>query len=878
MKLISTFMLFLLMQTVVFSADETAQLPVVRDNSIVIYPDEENINAGKQEQIRIKGNQHLVAMAFDTSAIKGKQVKFATLVCYQGDKKIDHVAISTIQADWDEYKSNALTSGMQDEEGWGVPETRFPAVTGGNSNSLVCTSYSEIKDGTYRWQVDPDIIHACATGTAYGITIHESSADYSRNPTIWSREAKKKAPYLLVTFCDDKTAPRKTDILKVAGNGDPDSLRVIVKAPSVGFAYDVKVNGKNLPRWNIPFVKPNNPQAIPIRDMGLKGGETIEISVATIGRSGEILPPATIKATVPKSEKIAVPKIAKLIAGSPAPAGILGIIPLEDKYDASGKPVGELPDDYLTRNEVFDGAEISLRAAKGEVVGFQVLVRGQGKMSVKCDIPGIRTDMFEAIYVDTPKGRIPDPLVPLRELDLPADRATPVCIDAYVPFEFQKDDVKGALTLSNGTSIPINLKIRSFAIPKEASFICEMNSYGLPDSVKSFYRLQEIAYDHRTHCNILAYSHGTAAPKARKCNMDMLLSSGRRMNENLYNDIKPGAKQGWWTDFADVFGPYLSGLYFKNGHRGPLPAPGFYLTFHESWPLNVREYFNGNPDAYEAFKKSPVYAKTFTDIMRDFILLAKNEGWSRSRPQVYLNNKGKLDDPKLSPWTLDEPSSYWDYRALAYYADLTRQAKGNDCPVPLSYRIDISRPEFDRGELAGKANLWVVSMDSFKKYGRQLRDRTELTGEEMWTYGGSNNVEDSNLSIMAWALESYVGGARGIVPWQTISRGKDALSKGDPLAIFILVEDSGKDPVVRHSMRLKTYRRVQQDIEYLELLRKQLNLTPLQLASFVKSNVMLEGNVVKKSDDDAGIAKFEHITPENFRRLREAAAELIQGR
>ncbi len=32
------------------------------------------------------------------------------------------------------------------------------------------------------------MVHALATGVAYGLAIHEYDADYSRNPTIFSRE------------------------------------------------------------------------------------------------------------------------------------------------------------------------------------------------------------------------------------------------------------------------------------------------------------------------------------------------------------------------------------------------------------------------------------------------------------------------------------------------------------------------------------------------------------------------------------------------------------------------------------------------------------------------------------------------------------------
>jgi hypothetical protein len=44
-----------------------------------------------------------------------------------------------------------------------------------------------------------------------------------------------------------------------------------------------------------------------------------------------------------------------------------------------------------------------------------------------------------------------------------------------------------------------------------------------------------VACDHRVHSNILHYSHNTAAPGARKSNLDMRLLSGRRMDNQKYD-------------------------------------------------------------------------------------------------------------------------------------------------------------------------------------------------------------------------------------------------------------------------------------------------------------------------------------------------------
>ncbi|GAF85958.1 unnamed protein product, partial [marine sediment metagenome] len=134
------------------------RIEVTRDNSIVLYRGEYHLNAGRKTRIRIKGNQHLVAMAFDMRPLAGKLIESATLVCHRAAHDIDQVAVSTIQADWDEQKSNALTSGLQGAEGWGVPGARFPTVTGGNSFSLVCHAKSAVRNGAYHWNIAPDLV------------------------------------------------------------------------------------------------------------------------------------------------------------------------------------------------------------------------------------------------------------------------------------------------------------------------------------------------------------------------------------------------------------------------------------------------------------------------------------------------------------------------------------------------------------------------------------------------------------------------------------------------------------------------------------------------------------------------------------------------
>jgi hypothetical protein len=405
-----------------------------------------------------------------------------------------------------------------------------------------------------------------------------------------------------------------------------------------------------------------------------------------------------------------------------------------------------------------------------------------------------------------------------------------------------------------------------------------MNSYGLPDKVDDYYALQQIAYDHRVHCNIMHYSHNTAAPGTRKSNLDMRLRSGRRMDNKKYDNIQPGDTSAYWDDFAEAFGPYLDGSFFQNGHRGPIPAPGFYLTFHESWPLNCRAFFNGNPDAYMAFNEHPAYGETYVNILRDFARVADARGWNETGFQVYFNNKGSLAEKSKAPWILDEPSSFWDYRALQFYGELTDQGHKETQNVKIQYRVDISRPEYCRGQLDGRNDLWVVATSAFQNYRRLITDQIERDQLRVWIYGTSNHVHETNRNVQAWAVDSWQHGAEGIVPWQTVNKSGSALTEADQLGLFIFDTDSSENTTIRHSMRLKAYRDAQQLIEYLNLLKAHKNWTTRQMQDFVRHYVQVDASVTKTNEEDAGTTSFDQLSATGLEALRAAAIELLLHR
>lgn len=856
------------------------QIPVTQDNSIVLLDGEWTENAGRKGQLRIKGNQHIVAMSFDTSAIAGKRVKRATLVCVQSQQTISGVSLSTIAAPWDESKSNGLTAGIAGTDGCGYAGARFAAVTGGSAFTLVHNVPSELRDGVYHWNVPADMVHALAIGVAHGLSIHEHDADYSRNPTIFAREQSGKQPQLLVEL-DDEPDPAPlppTELTLTAIDGA--AARLTLKAPAEGFAYDVTIDGTRLGRHNIPLVAAGTAQSLPIRDLpsSVTREGTHEVQVVTLSRTGRRSAPASARAVLFQSTPISKPGI-ELPAASISPVANLAAIPVTDKYDQAGRPVGDLPADYRTRNLLFDGQQVRLFGAAGEVIGFQMLLRGRGEVSVtaQLDGPATRVDLHQAHYVPANGRMVPDPLLPLpAKIALRSDSDQAVFADIYLPFDSQPGERRGSITISDGRVLPLRITVLPFSLPKRATFLCEMNGYGLPDHVNDYYALQRVAYDHRVHANILHYSHNTAAPGSRKSNLDMRLRSGRRMDNKRYDSIQPGAGGAFWDDFTEAFGPCLDGSLFKDGHRGPIPVPGFYLTFHESWPLNCRAYFNGNPDAYRAFSDKQVYAETYVNVLKDFARLAQSKGWNETAFQVYFNNKGSLQEQSKAPWILDEPSAYWDYRALRYYGELTDRGRGGALNVHIDYRIDISRPEFCRGQLDRRPDLWVVSSLAFQHYRRLVTDRMERDGLKVWVYGSSNPVHETNRNIQAWALDAWRDGATGLVPWQTVDKSGTALNQADQLGLFIFDRNPTGQIVIRHSARLKAYREAQQLIEYLNLLKARRGWSQDQMRRFLAQYIQLDAQVHKVDDADAGTTVYGQLSAIGVESLKRAAGELLR--
>jgi hypothetical protein len=359
--------------------------------------------------------------------------------------------------------------------------------------------------------------------------------------------------------------------------------------------------------------------------------------------------------------------------------------------------------------------------------------------------------------------------------------------------------------------------------------------------------------------------------------------------------IAAGGAPGWdgkaldWKAWDERFVPLLEGSAFADLPRKGVPVECFYLPLHENWPSPMEGNYNGDYWADRAFPES--YRKAFVSASRQFAEHFRERGWDRTLFHGFLNNKNNFKERGWSrgssPWLLDEPASFQDYWALRYFGraflEGVEQARDARQPSPegfprMVFRADISRPQWRRDALDGVIGYHVVG-SALRAYPRLVLDRKRRFGEIVVEYGGSNPVTGSNVQPAAWCLDAWSLGADGVLPWQTI--GTDASwRKGDELALFYPLPRAGQPPGpgVVPSIRLKAYRRGQQDVEYLTLWAGRKGLPRWAVARRVREALPLSGSrqaTETGGAGDAGRIDYALLRPRDLWVLRQGVGEAL---
>jgi hypothetical protein len=823
---------------------------------------------------------------------------------------------------------------------WAYPGSDLTAVVLGQGGSLWRMADASDPDAE-GWQIipiDPLVIAARAAGISHGILLFDDTGtEWQRdgervefrpfpNRFVFSRHGPgERAPYLRLQVGPPDTVPPPppAEVNSEAEALPPGEAFLRWKVPedpppgrTLGFF--VSVNGKAIPQYLVPVApEPGREVSLHLRDLNLAPGAKVDVEIRAVDAAGNISQPARITVTVSGHMVPSLP----WLGGE----GFAAITPEKRSGDAGGalfvsarraeklqQVVGELPcigraavsvidefdkihpvtgqmipaqdPEYLLRNHLWDARRkvIALQAARNEFVAFQLVFFGEVRglrPTVVFDgaARGIRPRFAQVWLVHTKAGPLGDPVVPLSgPVDLPltnlaapagaipATASTLLC-ELYVPHHVAPGRHTGQLLLRTGSEllrIDILLNVWNFTLPDYLSFIPEMNCYGLPADEREYYRL---AHEHRTVINRLPYSQrGTVAP-----------------------GCAPGwdGKQLRWEEWDRRFGPLLDGSAFADLPRRGVPVEVFYLPLHENWPTPIDSHYNGSYWADEAF--SAEYRQAFVEVSRQFAEHIERRGWHETLFQCFLNNKNYYKrngwSRGSSPWLLDEPADTQDFWALRYFGEAFHEgcmkASGSKEPqARLVFRCDISRPQWQRDLLDHVLDYNVVAGGAFRRYHRLVIDRRQRFGQILLDYGTTNPVADSNVSPAGWCWDSWTLGSDGIIPWQTIGR-PESWRQDDQLALFYPGEAVGlKGPVP--SIRLKAYRRGQQDAEYLTLLTRALNQPRWAVGSMIRRELGIESGWEAQAageEEPAGQIRFQNLLPQQLWQLRIRVARVIDA-
>ncbi len=536
----------------------------------------------------------------------------------------------------------------------------------------------------------------------------------------------------------------------------------------------------------------------------------------------------------------AVPELAKV---NPLTGNVLEEPGVDYAGDADGG--------WSHANPVWDGAGITLQALRNEWVAVQLELgapRGQARWTLRATtfrgkdarLPADGCRMFRCWYQhcsDGPRGWYADPLLPLpagAPLEIPApDQALAgqhwqsVYCEWHVPAQVPAGTYRASIIANDGTGeheVPITLAVGAPAIPDRAAFVLSLNAYdppgedcGPPASAgflaaeRSFHVM---SHEHRATLAVVGYGHSAHFQPG----IDLpLAGSGAAMHVSD------------WSAWDQRFGPLFDGSAFAGTARAGVAYDHFYLPFMESWPTPMRDGYQWDRLSWEDHWRlagtpeqgfSEAYKQQWMAVMRDVDRHINTRGWS-TRFLVYLNDKyyykqydpvRRRDGAGTSFWLLDEPMHIDDFRALGFFAGLTRSALADERGRIL-FRADISRPQWGRDTLDRSLDLQVSG--GYDEHAAWLKDWRERYGQTIWTYGSTPPATQPASAIVAMLMDLYRRGVDGYVPWLVLGSGDNWIH---PVETCVLYTGHGRGVEgACPSLRLQAYRRAEQEIEYLRL-------------------------------------------------------------
>ncbi|MBI4875742.1 MAG: hypothetical protein HY822_13995 [Acidobacteria bacterium] len=897
-------------------------------------------NHGGEAKLVVRGRESFALLAFDCSKLKGHAVRTATLRLWREPDPVPlhTVGLSTLSGNgaWGEGGANFFFA-RTGRQAWSYAGSELVDVTFGQGGSLY--AYPRARDASGGWweiDVPPALVAALAIGDQYGLMLCDEKGQTQTRHVFSSREGAHPPELVVEGEPAGGAAPVGVRLLEARKTTRPGSVGLKLSgAARLDLRYSAQPIAANnftrataVPRWMIDPLAPKPAPMATANSLGETATAKVENlspgalyhfaarAMDAAGRTGPVsplgrhrafartfpaLPPAPVKTTPPAANPEprvwAVPELLKVNAKTGA---------LLEQADFPAP---------RNRNAVWDGATVRLTGARNEFVAFQLAVEA-AKASLSVAKPLFASSKLPPVFAKSGAAHIyrewfvpdeknewfPDALVPVEipfEQAVPGQTVYPYFVDIFIPHDAAPGRHTGSIAVRGAglsRDIPIEIEVLPLRLPDKLNFVVDLNCYsgvesgfpaqrGTPE-----YRAIEQAYYRVAHLNrgnldILGYSH-----------------NGSTVADHTPPLTGEGAQTrvADWSAWDAHFGPIAGGSAFADLPRASQPVAALYLPFFENWPGDLRRgyKFNNYPAAKteeeyreivtrhtltaapveEAFDRE--YQERVPAVAAEFARHIRERGWTNTEYCVYFNNKYYYKRPSqggrgVSWWLLDEPNHRDDVRATSFLAALVKRGLKGHEDVPILLRTDISRVDWIRDLLAGQIDINCISRRFYEK-NRYLRDDPVRFGRRFWNYASTNHPRETNVAMRAWCWRAWLAGADGIVPWNTV-RGPAAWDRAEPLTVIHAGSKFGrKEPF--ESLRLKAFRRGQQDIEYLVLLAAKAGWDREAVSRAVASPLDLAAEDKLKYEEDAGAVRFLNVKDADFDTLRLRAARALAGK
>lgn len=489
--------------------------------------------------------------------------------------------------------------------------------------------------------------------------------------------------------------------------------------------------------------------------------------------------------------------------------------------------------------EPWTEAPVVLRAARGEVVAFQVALaarRGSPRVEVEVGdltgsagtLPRRALDVFletfldcpavEAKFVGLPAGEYPDPLVPLWEdgpgtrkvaagFALPKRRNQILWVDVAVGHDVKAGRYTGPLTIEAEGHAPrvlqLELTVEPFELPARPSLAAWVPLYetrlsrreGLAALTPGERRERLFAYWRMAHEHRFSTQVMEQEPALRW-------------------DEASGALLGAdWTDFDATYGPVLDGSLFADGTPPRLFKVGGFVW----WGATPGDAPHFGGDYRRDSTLTPAHRRALGEYATEVARHFDAKGWTVSERFFYM-----IDEPKLA----ELPGN----AALvkAYGEALHAAGTGIRHMVTIAPR--------DTPLALGAVDTWATWAAGYRP--AEMRAR-QARGERAWFYQqhepfvGGHCLNDEGLGLRAWAwiakrysvdaIFLWVGNFWNDDPYR-VARNWDEGQLGNGVLFYpgALLPSLGfpamAGPVA--SFRMKALRRGLFDYEYFALLER----------------------------------------------------------